>query len=483
MEIVLNFNSLTYFLFLPATLLFYFLLPKRWKNPVLLVASYIFYMGWGPPYALLLLFSTLTTWIGGLLIAGTPQRNRLWLVMTILVNFAILFIFKYFNFFTELLSAIGIVAGGVHLNLMLPVGISFFTFQSVGYSIDVYRGTIPAERSFVDYALFVSFFPQLVAGPIDRASNLLPQIKTIRRFSDENLKAGALRFFWGLMKKMVLADQLAVVVDTAFADIAGFNGGQLLVAVICFSFQIYCDFSAYSDIAIGSAQMLGLRLMENFRFPYGAHSIKEFWRRWHISLSSWFQDYLYFPMGGSRVPKWRHCFNLVFVFAVSGLWHGAALTFVLWGLIYGLVQAGGVLLEPLRKWFYRRVLPREHVLVRIATLCFTFAFVSGAWIFFRAQTVPDALNILCSIGLFFAHPYIPAITELGQSRQMLFVMAVFLGILTMTDALREKYDLSDWLCRRDVLRYAVYFLLIASILVFGYYGNAYDAQEFVYFRF
>ena len=435
----MNFNSLSYFLFLPVMLALYYGLPARWKNPVLLGASYLFYMGWGPSHALLLLFCSLTTWGCGLLMEGRGAgRRRLWLLLTLLLNFGLLFVFKYFDFFSGLLSRLPGAGPLPRLNLLLPVGISFFTFQSVGYAIDVYRGTVPAERSFSDYALFVSFFPQLVAGPIDRAGSLLPQLKRARRFSDGNLKAGALRFLWGLMKKMILADQLAVVVDTAFGNLEAFNGGQLTFAALCFTFQIYCDFSAYSDIAVGSARMLGVELMENFRFPYGARSLRDFWRRWHISLSSWFKDYLYFPLGGSRVPAWRHCLNLLIVFTVSGLWHGAAVTFILWGALHGLCQAAGIALTPVRERLYRRF-PRESLPVRAVSHAGTFLLVSVFWVFFRAQRVEDALYLLRAAAGFVLHPYVPMLSALGQSKPMLAVLLCYLLLLTAVIALNAVH--------------------------------------------
>lgn len=479
----MNFNSFSYFLFLPVMILLYFLLPQRLKNPVLLAASYLFYMGWGKAHALLLLLSSVTTWLCGLLVEKRALgRRKTWMAATLLINFGILFLFKYFNFFADIFTGIVGIGGERRLNLLLPVGISFYTFQSVGYSIDVYRGSIRAERNFFDYALFVSFFPQLVAGPIDRAGSLLPQLKKTRRFSDEDFKAGALRFFWGLMKKMILADQLAIVADTAFGSVRSFNGGQLVIATVCFAFQIYCDFSAYSDMAIGSARMLGVRLMENFRFPYGSRSVKEFWRRWHISLSSWLKDYLYFPLGGSRTAKWRHCLNVLIVFAVSGLWHGAAMTFVLWGLIHGLYQVAGIVLRPLRDRLYK-VIPRDNFVIKTLSVCATFVLTVSAWVFFRARSIGDAVYVLKAAAGFFVRPFIPAVTMLGQSRMMLAVTAFFLVLLWIIDALREKHDLSRWFCRHDLYRYCVYIFLIVSVLIFGYYGDAYDAQQFVYFRF
>ncbi|MCR4771488.1 MAG: MBOAT family protein [Oscillospiraceae bacterium] len=479
----MNFNSFSYFLFLPVMLLLYFLLPRRLKNPALLAASYLFYMGWGRAYALLLLLSSVTTWLCGLLVEKRALgRRKSWIAAALAINFGILFLFKYFNFFADIFTGIFGMGGERRLDLLLPVGISFYTFQSAGYIIDVYRGSVRAERNFFDYALFVSFFPLLAAGPIERAGSLLPQLRQTRRFSDEDFKAGVLRFLWGLMKKMILADQLAIVADTAFDSVRSFNGGQLVVAAVCFSFQIYCDFSAYSDMAIGSARMLGVRLTENFRFPYGSRSIKEFWRRWHISLSSWFRDYLYFPLGGSRTAKWRHCLNVLTVFAVSGLWHGAAVTFVLWGLIHGLYQVAGIVLKPLRDRLYK-LIPRDNIVIRALSVCAVFVLTASAWVFFRARSIGDAVYVLKAAAGFFTHPFIPAVTMLGQSRLMLAVTAFFLALLWVIDALREKHDLSRWFCRHDLYRYGVYVFLILSVLIFGYYGDAYDAQQFVYFRF
>ena len=474
----MSFTSLSYFLFLPVTAAVYYRLPRRWKNPALLLFSYGFYLCWTPGHALLLLGSTLCTWGCGLAIGKGRGSRRLWLLAALLVNFGGLFLFKYFNFFTALVCGL-FGAQPPRLGLALPVGISFFVFQGAGYVIDVYRGRTEPERSISDYALFIAFFPHIAAGPIDRAGALLPQLKAPRPFSDENLKAGTLRFLWGLTKKLVLADGLAAVVDAAFSDVGNYNGGQLLFAALCFAVQLYCDFSDYSDMALGSARVLGLRLAENFRFPYAARTVREFWQRWHMSLSTWFRDYLYFPLGGSRVPKWRHCLNLLIVFAVSGLWHGAAMTFVVWGALHGLLQAGGVLLRP----WTGRLGWQEKPLWRMVSRVRTFALAAGAFVFFRADSLGDAVHVLRSSAGFLLRPYLPALTALGQSRAALAVLGLYLLLLLTVDILSEKRDLSAWFGGRHAARYAAYCFLIASALIFGRYGNAYDAQEFLYFRF
>lgn len=481
----MNFISFSYLLFLPVTMLLSYLLPARWRNPALLACSYFFYVCWKPVYALFLLLSTITTYFCARL--TERDRRRLWMVLTLVLNFGLLLLFKYLNFFLllggDLLGLLGLQVQPARLELLLPVGISFYTFQAAGYIIDVYRGEYPAERSFLDYALFVSFFPQIVSGPIGRGGSLLPQLKAERRFSDENLKSGCLRILWGMAKKMLVADYLAVMVNTAFSDVQAFTPGQLAVAAVCYTFQIYCDFSSYTDIAIGSARLLGIELMENFRCPYAARSIKEFWRRWHISLSTWFRDYLYFPLGGSRRGKLRTCLNVLIVFAVSGLWHGAAMTFVVWGLLHGLFQVAGILLKPVREKVLYRILPREHPVMKALAWLGTFALVTAAWVFFRADTLHDGFYVIRSSLVWLGHLSIPAVTELGVPRYVLKVVGLCLLLLCVVDLLKERYDVAGWFLRRDWARYGVYFIIICTILIYGYYGNNFDPQDFVYFKF
>lgn len=485
----MNFNSLAYLVFLAVNVLVYYLLPARWRNLQLLIASYYFYMCWNPAYALLMLFSTAATYACGLLVDKSVWgKRRLWLVLSLVVNFGILFFFKYFNFASGLLNrAFAFFNLGLEsplLDVLLPVGISFYTFQALGYTVDVYRKDVPAEKNFIDYALFVSFFPQLVAGPIERSGNILHQLKEYHPFRLENLRDGILPVLWGLMKKMVLADNLAVVVNTVYNTPGDHTGAEFLLATAAFAVQIYCDFSAYSDIARGSAKMMGFDLMENFRCPYLAVSIQDFWRRWHISLSSWFKDYLYFPLGGSRCSKLRHLLNIMIVFAVSGLWHGAALTFVAWGLLNGLYQVISKLLQPLRKkWFSLLHIKDNSKWLHVFRVFFTFCLTCLAWVLFRANSLSDALTIFTSIFSIPITGFHGNLRGFGVSLKSLFLLGLLsIGLLVFDWFISER-KLPEKINSRLVLRYAVYFILIAMILIFGSYGEGYDPQDFVYFQF
>lgn len=486
----MNFNSLQYILFLPIVLLLYFTLPKKLKNPVLLLASYFFYMCWNPAYALLMLFSTAATYICGLLIQRKAAgRKKLWLVSGLVINLLILFFFKYFNFFTgAFTSALGIFGMEISvptLDVLLPVGISFYTFQALGYTIDVYRGDASAEKNFIDYALFVSFFPQLVAGPIERFGNIIPQLKTAHKFSSAKFKSGFLLVLWGMMKKMLVADNLSVIVTTVYGDPHSFSGIQLAIATVCFAFQIYCDFSAYSDIARGSARMLGIELMQNFDNPYSSKSIKEFWRRWHISLSTWFKDYIYFPLGGSRVKRPRYFFNLMVVFVISGLWHGAAFTYVLWGFLHGFYQVAGAITLPFRKKVLAKLKISEDNPVRkfIGTVC-TFILVDGAWILFRANSVSDAVYIAKSIlRIPFGGSFSIGLSALGLSRMTIMITALAVVLILIIERYNREKHFAEIINKSVWLRYAVYFAILIAIVFFGYYGSAFEPQDFVYFQF
>lgn len=473
----MNFNSLQYLIFLPIVVILYFVLPRKVKNPMLLVASYFFYACWQPAYACLMLFSTAATYVCGLLISKKPAHKRTWLTLCLVINLAILFFFKYFNFVFGALGSI-LSVDMPTLNVLLPVGISFYTFQALGYTIDVCRGTIEAEKNFIDYALFVSFFPQLVAGPIERTNNIIPQLKAPHKPTLKNFQGGLTLIIWGMMKKVLIADNMAVMVNTAYNNAPDHTGAQLIFATVCFAVQIYCDFSAYSDIARGSARILGIELMQNFDCPYGAQSIKDFWRRWHISLSTWFKDYLYFPLGGSRKGKARTLINLVIVFMVSGLWHGAAFTFVLWGLLHGVYQVLGILLMPLKKKIYS-VIPEKNIALQLIRTAFTFVLVCIGWVFFRANTVGDAMLIFKKIltpGVF--DPF-----SLGLSTPMLNAVIVAAIVLFVVDLFNRKQQITRFVNSHTAVRYAVYFVILLSIFVFGYYGSGFDPQDFVYFQF
>ncbi|MDR1692895.1 MAG: MBOAT family protein [Oscillospiraceae bacterium] len=484
----MNFNSLSYCLYLPVTLILYFLLPKRVKNPFLLAASYFFYMCWEPQYALLMLTSTGATYLCARLMAVTfLGRRRLWLILSLALNLLILFFFKYYNFTADLtgrlFALLGVPFTPPLSGLLLPVGISFYTFQALGYTMDVYRGELPAERNFIDYALFVSYFPQLVAGPIERSRNLLPQLKEPHPFCLQALFEGFTLFLWGMFKKLVIADRLAIMVNFAFDAPPGTYGGlQYAVAAAAFSLQIYCDFSAYSDIARGSARMMGITLMRNFDAPFLAGSIKDFWRRWHISLSTWFKDYLYFPLGGSRSKTaLRRYLNLMAVFLVSGLWHGAALTFFAWGLIHGLFQVASGLTKNLRAKALAtlRISPANRGL-HVFRVVFNFALVAGAFVFFRAKSVMGALSVLKRILL---DPLGGSVLAMGVTGRSFAAVLCAVVLLFAVDAQARKGDLAERIAGRRWLKYAVYFALLVGIMLFGVYGEGYDPQEFIYFQF
>lgn len=331
------FNSLAFLLFLPIVFALYWLIPQKERWILLLVASYYFYMSWNPKYVVLILGTTLVSYVAGLLLEKTDKQQvkKMIVVIALIVSLGELFILKYFNFafasVCSVLTHFSIHLSPITLQLMLPVGISFYTFQTLGYVIDVYRGDIKAEHHFGYYATFVSFFPQLVAGPIERTGNLLAQIKSTKKFNQSQAIDGTKVIVWGYFKKMVIADFISGFVDQIYGDLGDYTGFALVMAIFLFTIQIYCDFSGYSNIAQGSAKLLGIDLMTNFKSPYFSTSVKEFWRRWHISLSTWFRDYVYIPLGGSHCGKMRQNINLLITFLVSGLWHGASWTFVFWG--------------------------------------------------------------------------------------------------------------------------------------------------------
>jgi len=337
------FNSLEFLFFFPTVVLLYFLTPYKYRWIILLIASYIFYMAWRAEYALLLVISTLIDYFCSLMMGRYPeeekQKRKPFLYLSLISNLGILFTFKYFNFFsasfTSLLKSLGYDYAAPAFSLLLPMGISFYTFQTMSYTIDVYHSRLKPEKHLGVFALFVTFFPQLVAGPIERAGNLLEQLKVDHKFSYANVIAGLQLMAWGFFKKIVIADNLAIMVNNVYNNPTQYTGVSLILATVFFAFQIYCDFSAYSDIAIGSAQVMGFTLMQNFNRPYFSKTIGEFWNRWHISLFTWFRDYLYIPLGGNRVVKWRWYYNLFITFLVSGFWHGANWTFIVWGALHG----------------------------------------------------------------------------------------------------------------------------------------------------
>lgn len=469
------FNSLEFLLFFPIVCTIYFLLGGlKWRNMFLLVASYYFYMNWKPVYAILIFTSTVLTFGCGILVekyTDVPKKKKSFLVTSLAINFAILFLFKYFNFvgnsITVLLSSLGIGWQVPNLDVLLPVGISFYTFQAVGYSIDVYRGTIKAERNFFTYALFVSFFPQLVAGPIERAKNLLPQFYEEHVFSYNNVVEGFKQMLWGFFMKLCVADVLAEYVNAVYNNVPYHNGTSFIIATIFFTFQIYCDFGGYSNIAIGAARVMGFRLMENFNRPYLSINIKEFWKRWHISLSSWFMDYVYIPLGGNRVTYPRHLFNLAITFLVSGVWHGANWTFVLWGLVHAMYQ---IFLNIFDKYIYK---PRYDVWwSRLFSTSACFIAVAFAWIFFRANNVGDAYYVFGQIFTNHGAPFFNKFIFLTGGMGLIILI-----FKDLKDQLR--WNLHFLHSKNVIIRYISVAVLISYIILFA----SFNSGQFIYFQF
>ena len=395
----MNFNSLTFLIFFPPVFLLYCILPKKLRPALLLIASYFFYMSWNAKLVYLILGTTAVSYAAGAVIEKFRAKKALsvfCLAAAFAASLGALFFFKYYNFFIGSINSITSLFDGKQfsaLDLILPVGISFYTFQTLSYVVDVFRGDIRAERNFFYYALFVSFFPQLVAGPIERPSNLLPQLRKAKRPTPDDVVDGLKMMAIGFFKKIVLADGVSSIVNAVYNSPEGKSGPAIAVATLLFSVQIYGDFSGYTDIAIGASRMLGIRLMKNFDRPYASESVKEFWSRWHISLSTWFRDYLYIPLGGNRKGKARKLLNVFIVFLVSGIWHGAAWTFVIWGVLHGFYRLVEELFAKQLKPFMTKDKAGYHLLRRLIT----FTLVSFAWIFFRANSVSDLALLLGSL--------------------------------------------------------------------------------------
>ena len=500
------FNSIQFLLFFPAVLLVNYLLPFRVRYLWLLGCSYYFYMCWNPRYALLMALSTAITYASGLLIAGahTSAHKHLWVVLSLCSNLAILFYFKYANFALRSLSA---VLQAVHISLnipqldvLLPVGISFYTFQALGYTLDVARGTVEPERNPARYALFVSFFPQLVAGPIERSGNLIHQLRERHEFDFARAKSGVLRMLWGYFEKVVIADRAAVFVTQVYDNYTSYSGATFAAATVLFAVQVYCDFAGYSDIAIGASEVLGVKLMENFRQPYFATSLADFWSRWHISLSTWLGDYIFEPLVWSnwtaRLPHFGRkksgkppvYSSLIITFIISGLWHGASWTYVVWGLLHGVLQVLGKMAKPLRRRTARALrLPVHSRGYRHFQQVLVFAMVCGAYVFFRASSLSAALYILKSIFTTF-NPWVlfdGTLLRMGLGSGEWRVLLVCIAILWWTDIRHERGEsLRAGLerCWRPV-RWAAYCAIVLGITIFGVYGPQFNAARFIYFQF
>lgn len=396
----MTFNSLDFLIFYPIVLLLHFLLPLKYRWIGLLGASLLFYMWWSAPLFFLIFFTTMVSWLCSVAIEKTDdqRRKKLYLTLTLIASLGVLFFFKYYNFLAGSAMSIGALFGAefdATLNLILPVGISFYTFQTLSYAIDVYRGDIKTEHHFGYYFLFVTFFPQLVAGPIERPDNLLPQLYKPYKWNWDDAIAGGKRMLAGYFKKIAVADILSTYVNAVYNDVENATGLAIVIASAMFAVQIYCDFSGYTDIAIGCARVMGIHLMQNFDRPYSARTIKEFWGRWHISLSTWFRDYLYIPLGGSRCSPFKRWRNVMIVFLVSGLWHGADWTYVIWGFLHGLYQIVGGLTLAKRKALCEKLhIDRDSTWFHIYQQVLTCVLVTFAWIFFRANNTGELITLL-----------------------------------------------------------------------------------------
>ena len=484
------FNSLSFAIFFPIVFLLYWFVTNkslRLQNMLLLVASYYFYACWDYRFLFLLVFSTLLDYFTGLKMAASnkPRMKTFWFVLSVAINLGFLGFFKYYNFFVtsfaDMISGFGYKPDVWTLKVILPVGISFYTFHGLSYVIDIYKGRIPAEKNFIEYSVFVSFFPLLVAGPIERATHLLPQIKKQRTFDYSKAIDGLRQILWGLFKKVVIADTCAEFANTIFNNSAGMHGSTLVLGALFFTFQIYCDFSGYSDIALGTARLLGIELLRNFAFPYFSRDIAEFWRRWHISLSSWFRDYVYIPLGGSKGGMWMKVRNTFIIFLLSGFWHGANWTFIVWGglnAIYFLplllAKRNRANLETVAQG---KLFPTFRELLSMVV---TFSLTVFAWIFFRAQSVTHAFHYIGGIfsrSLFEMPDKRPFIGL--KTHPAVAIVLVFIFMIIEWLGREEQYALASFGNRwYKPVRWSFYYILIIAIFVF--IGKE---QQFIYFQF
>lgn len=494
------FNSINFFVFFLIILLMYYIIPIKFRHIWLLISSYYFYMQWNVSYILLLFSSTILTYIAGICIGRLEFKKndnyiikkKICVALTVIANLGILFLFKYYNFTVDsvncLLSKMNLSIIDTNFNLLLPVGISFYTFQALGYIIDVYRGNTEPQKDFIKYALFVSFFLTINAGPIERSTNLLKQFEEKRTFDYYKAYEGIGLMIWGYFLKLVLADRIAIFVNTTYEDIETYGGTFLLVAVFLYGFQIYCDFSGYSAMAIGAAKILGYDLMENFNAPYLSKSVAEFWRRWHISLSSWFKDYLYIPLGGNRkgiIGKYK---NLMIVFLLSGLWHGASWNFVVWGGLNGIYQVVGEEFKRVKK--KTKILSKNKSNTfsnKLLQVMSTFFLIDFAWIFFRADNFMHALDIIKSICTTW-NPWVfidGSLYTAGLSRASFNVVFFGIILLIMNDVLKyRKIKLTQKFLEQSIwFRTCIISVSIVLIALIGIWGGSYNASNFIYFQF
>lgn len=470
------FNSFQFWFIFPVIFLVYWLIPARYnvgRKVWLVLVSYLLYMNWKPAFALVLLGVTLITFWGGYLLdaQGDTKKRRHVVLLFALLGLLPLLVFKYYNFLNDSLSAglsaIGLKFAMPGLNWAVPVGISFFTFQAVGYMLDVYHGRLKAEKNLLDYVLFVSFFPQVTSGPISTAEDLMPQIKAAHTFDYEQGKQGLKQLLWGMFIKVVIADRLGLFVDTVYDNYIHYSGATCFVASVFYTLQIYCDFAGYSLMAIGIARTLGFNLIDNFRRPYLAVSVTDFWKRWHISLTRWLTRQVYIPLGGSRCSKPRTYWNILVTFLVSGIWHGANWTFIFWGVMHGVLQ----IIEKALGW---QKYEGKNVVVRSMRIAFTFLLVNFAWIFFRMPDIGDAFGMIVRM---FSDFGMPSISDMGVASMIILPVALF--IMCFKDLKDEFWRSRFSFLNRRVSRWVIYVGLFCMILLFG----VLDGGQFIYVSF
>ena len=497
----MSFVSIDFIIFFPVVCSIYYFLPKKMRNIWLLCCSYFFYMCWNAKYAVLMLGATIVTFLCGIgiEIAGKKHKtfftfplSKVILGIGIFYSIIILFFFKYFNFsflsLDRLLTILRLKPTELSVNILLPVGISFYTFQTLGYIIDVYRGEVRAEKNFVDYAVFVSFFPQLVAGPIERSKRLLYQIKDKHDFSADNFYVGAWYIIWGFFLKLVIADRIAIYVDLVYSNLDIYKGLYIIIATMLFALQIYCDFNGYTLIAKGTAKILGYELMDNFKAPYLAFSVTDFWRRWHISLTSWFRDYLYIPLGGNRRGKIRKHINTLVVFLCSGLWHGAAWGYVFWGGLNGLYIIFEEISLPLRKELTQKLgIKGETISHKIANIIMTFILIDFSWTFFRAASIRNAWLAIKNSILYF-NPEIlfdGSITNMWISAGEILFLGLAVLLLLWVDYMKNKgISVIKIILEQEFwFRVILFSGLLLVVFYLGIYGKEYDSSKFIYFQF
>ncbi len=485
------FNSIEFLLFFPIVTVIYFVLNHRHRWWWLLASSCVFYMAFRPEYLLILGFTIVVDYWAGIFIEQSSGiRRRMFLVLSLCANIGVLAIFKYTNFAILALGQSNIAHFKL-LDFILPIGLSFHTFQAMSYTIEVYRGNQTAEKHFGIYALYVMFYPQLVAGPIERPQNVLPQFYQVHLFDYQRIVSGLQLMAWGLFKKVVIADRLAIFVDKVYNSPTEYSGVPIWVATFFFSFQIYCDFSGYSDIALGTAEVMGFKLMKNFDRPYFSKTISEFWRRWHISLSTWFRDYLYIPLGGNRQGQYRQYFNLFFVFTISGLWHGANWNFLIWGALHGIYLIIGSLTKSLQEQFFRLTgIIRMPILYKSIHVIVTFLLVSFAWLFFRADylemsqcrhLLTHAFADLPALGDWFNREFLKKNVFLGFET-LEFVLAMMLIVfMEIIHLFQRTHSIRRWVsCQNFYIRWSIYLTGAFVFLILGVFDKP---AQFIYFQF